>query len=122
MFSKKTNLLFLGLSYVMLLAEITVVRKNVTMDDHSLFLFLPVVAFFLVSLLIQLKGNRNFVVLRKYSIALYLAQRPVLAVLSRYFDIKEGILCFVLGLGITFLVCFILMHINNKYVKKILMC
>lgn len=121
MFSKKTNVFMLIMSYIILMGEIIAVRKNLYMEDNSLFLSLPLVAFFLVSILIQLKGNKDYSILRKYSIALYLVHRPVLAVMERYFDLSQGLICFIICFAITFVICFILVHINKPFIKKIIM-
>ncbi|MBQ9023724.1 MAG: acyltransferase [Bacilli bacterium] len=118
LFSKKTNIIFLILSYIILLIEIKIVKNNIYADDHSLFLFLPIVMFFFCSLLLQIKGKKDYIKLRNMSIIIYFIHRPILSVINLYFNVKLGLLCFIIVCILSIIISFILIKINNKYVKK----
>ena len=39
--------------------------------------------------------------------------------MERYFDLSQGLICFIICFAITFVICFILVHINKPFVKNL---
>lgn len=107
--------------FILLFIEVTIVRKNIFLDDSSLFLTLPILSFLLVSILLKIKTNRSYLNLRKMSIILYLVHRPILAIFTNYYSFQPGLKSFTYTFLISFLLGVVLIKVNNKYINKLIM-
>ena len=120
-FNTRSNIFYFVCCYMILLFEITIIRKNITADDSSLFFILPFLSFFLVSILTRKSTKKNYLILRKLSISLYLLHRPMLGIFNTYLKIDYGNKLFILVFSSTLIISLIVIKINNKYINKLFM-
>lgn len=119
--NKKENIIMIILAYFAYAIEIYIVNHKPILDDSSLFIFLPIFIFLLVSLLIQLNDNKEYKKLRNYSIGLYLIHRPVMGYLRLLFKIDYGINLFIVTIFLAFFICYLLQKSENKFIRLITM-
>lgn len=117
LFSFHKNILFFLICYFVLIFEVTFIRNRAYIEDNSLFVVMPVLIFFLVSILLQTSNNKSYTKLRSYSILFYLIHRPVIGYLGLFFNIKSNILLFIIVITIVFIISYLLSKSKNRIVK-----
>ena len=121
LFRVRNNIFGFLLCYILLILEMTLIRNRVYMDDHSLFIIMPVLMFFLISLLLQFSKDKSYLRLRNYSIILYLVHRPVIAYIKLFFDIAYGIDLFTIVFPISIILSYLLRKSKIKFIKLVTM-
>ena len=110
--------------YLFLLFEVSFIRNKNFIDDSSLFISLPFISFFLVSLLLLISNDKKYEKCRKYSTILYLIHRFVMAIIIDLFNINYGIKLFIIVISICLLICIIFdknARLKNDFVEKVLL-
>lgn len=119
--TKKENIIGLIITYFAYIIEIYIVNHKPILDDSSLFIFLPIFIFLLVSFLIQLNNNKEYKNLRDYSIGFYLMHYPIINIIRIFIPGLNGYKCFLLVLFFSMIICSILFKIKSKFIKKIML-
>lgn len=119
--TKKENIIGLIITYFVYIIEIYIVNHKPILDDSSLFIFLPIFIFLLISLLVQLGNNKEYKKLRDYSIGFYLMHHPVINTIRIFIPGLSGYKCFLLTLFIVTVVCSILFKIKSRFIKKVML-
>ncbi len=121
LFSLKKNVLFFLICYLVLVFEVTFIRNRAYIEDNSLFVVMPFLIFFFVSILLQVSNNKKYTKLRSYSICLYLVHRPVIAYIGLFSNLLYGVNLFIIVIVISFIICYFLINSKNKYIRLITM-
>lgn len=105
--------------FIIYTIELTVVKNRHYIDDSSLFVILPLLIYYLVCFIINIKSNEDYSLFRKYSVCIYFCHRPILAVMMLVFKFHYGVLCFLFDLFLSLWLSKFLLNSNNKFIKKI---
>ncbi len=117
LFSLRKNVILCLVCYLILIFEVTFIRNRAYIEDNSLFVIMPFLMFFFVSILLQISNNKRYTKLRSYSICLYLVHRPVIAYIGLFSNLLYGIKLFIVVVIISFVISYFIIKSKNKYIK-----
>lgn len=116
----------LTLGFIILIFETQFIRYKHYIDDNGLFVSLPLIISSLINIIINFTNSKKtyFKTIRNLSTGMYFIHRPILSYLNYFFSLSDkigyGIELFFIITLISFITCYLLKKLNNRYINLVI--